>query len=207
MKNRSEASSAASKYLNDGEAYRNGSYKHPIKVENDDDDEVQITKTLYCPKPSASSNKENKPSFFGSLFSRADPKPQSRHESGSSDEKSNPYQYLSQIRGGNLRTRLHNTEKQSNSSLSYTDKPYLRPSSIPTKERNLASNFIFNKLIPFVSHLGLQLSKILPYVVIIIFTVIILQYVRMKLFTNQKLASSAPTNKDKFVPLTENRLG
>ena len=196
IKNRHEPSSIASKYLNDIE-YTGTTYKRPIKVENDDDDEVQITKTSYCPRPNPTSNKENKPSssFFGSLFTRS-----SKQHIEPSKTDDNPYQYLSQIRGGNLRTRLHNTDKPV-----INEKPNLRPASLPTKEPNFLSNLFFNRLVPFVSHLGLQLSKILPYLVIIIFTVIILQYVRMKVLTNNNAASSSSSkSSSKFVPLTDN---
>jgi hypothetical protein len=194
-KNRHEPSSIASKYLNDIE-YTGTTYKRPIKAEHDDDD-VQITKTSYCPRPNPASNKENKPSFFGSLFTRGS-KQQQPIEPSKSDDVDNPYQYLSQIRGGNLRTRLLNTEKPA-----VNEKPNLRPASLPTKEPNFVSHLLFNRLVPFVSHLGLQLSRILPYLVIIIFTVIILQYVRMKVLTSNSAASSSSKSSSKFAPLTD----
>ncbi|CAF0825336.1 unnamed protein product [Brachionus calyciflorus] len=70
------------------------------------------------------------------------------------------------------------------------------PDSTKPATPNKISVFFSQKFIPFVSHSWVQLSKILPYLVLFIFTIIALQYVRVKFsqetfsFVKQMFSSS-----------------
>lgn len=133
---------------------------------NADSNDKTQTEVLYCPKPK---------SLLDSIKSKFSAKSDSTQASRKTSKAGNtsadsPFILLNQIRGGG---NISNSQQPT----------YL----IPKKE---AHNDRFAKLFAFISKTGLQLSKVLPYLVLIIFTVIILQYARMKFNFGQPTLSS-----------------
>jgi len=131
----------------------------------------ETTKTLHCPRP------ETKPvSLFGSIKSKLfNTKPveisstQRDLNSGSSGSSEEPYDMLKQIRGGRS---LHRNAEINNHEHLNTN---IRKSS--------DENFLTN-ISSFISNVGLQISKLLPYLVFLIFALIIIMYLRMKMNSN-----------------------
>lgn len=123
---------------------------------------VPESKTLYCPRQSTKRAERN--SIFDSIkskFTLGSPSNVNSEEIKSSS-KINPTSRIS--------PRIAKNENV--------------PTPTPVKELGFAdkfSSFIQNRIFPFVSHLWLQFSKLLPYLVLMIFTIIALQYVSMKL--------------------------
>ena len=128
-----------------------------------------ITQILYCPKPAVVTKPKT---LIETIKERLTPKPTKSPKARSA------FALLSQIRNGSKPQPVEVELDAANST-------YLTPKKeIPSK-----LNHIFTQ----VSNIGLQLAKILPYIVFIIFTVIILQYVRMKFHADD--VGPASTNK------------
>jgi hypothetical protein len=94
---------------------------------------------------------------------------------------------------GFLKYRNRNLEQSNDKSSSTYLSPKINDQRLKTNT-NYFSNYILS-FFRIISNFGLQLSRLLPYLVIIIFTIILLQYVRMKFFTNDnKIESNIPLN-------------
>ena len=148
---------------------------------------VETVSTLYCPRP-AESKPSTRSSFmdvFKSTFTR------SVQPTTSQVDTDSPYYQLSQIRGGHadLRNRLANRNK-ANPDVEPIAAP-LKPKKAhptPIKEPNSflswVSSFFQRRVMPAVSYAGLKFSQLLPYIVFIIFTIIVLEYARVKFINN-----------------------
>ena len=130
------------------------------------------TRTVYCPKPASSRSSIfgtfKLPSFCGG----------GSGSTSAQQVKTNTYGHQSSAKVGNAGAA--NSEPVQ----------YLTP--VPSKEES--GSVLRTRIVPFVSHVGLQLSKLMPYLIIVIFTVIALQYARMKWTSVDDLysASSSP---------------
>lgn len=137
--------------------HQNGGYR-------DTGAEQSMTQTLYCPKPV--SNAKSK-TFMETIKARLTP---GRYNNSGSNLQPSASTLLNQIRGGG-QIKRPGVETDPNST-------YLTP------KKETPSDSKFSKFVALISNVGLQISKILPYIVFVIFTVIILQYVRMKFYSN-----------------------
>ncbi len=140
----------------------------------------ETTKTLHCPKPHSMS--ETKPvSLFGSIkskFFNAKPVVES-------SENANPYDVLKQIRGSHLKSYNNNNNNgpiiMNNNEQHLTN---IRKTTSANEDTFLSS------IGTCVSNLGLTISKLLPYLVIIIFFLITIMYLRMKMINDPGQSSS-----------------
>ena len=124
---------------------------------------------------------ENKPDivYSGTYSTKSTNTSSETSNKGHFFDKTNNYNNESNLSGGFL-TKRNNPAKKTNDNPSYT---YLSPTSGDQRSKNYFSSS-FLSFFRIISNFGLQLSRLLPYLVIIIFTIILLQYVRMKFFTN-----------------------
>ena len=127
-----------------------------------------------CPKQGG------KKSFLGSLKTRLFSDSILSSNLREEDEERNPYDISKTTR----RAPLHRNDEKNEHPIGSPSKSTQIYKDTNSNIFQSINNFFQNKLTPFISHCGLQISKILPYLVIILFTLITLQYLRMKFLTD-----------------------
>jgi hypothetical protein len=154
---------------------------------------VETVSTLYCPR-AAVEPKPARSSFmdvFRSTFARGSSNPSTSSVTVDTDS---PYYQLSQIRGGraDLRNRAGRTTA-SQLDLARPEpvmpqaaakKAYPTPVKEPSSILAWMSSLYNRRVMPAVSYAGLKLSQLLPYIVFFIFTIIVLEYARVKFINN-----------------------
>ena len=177
IKNRNTNNSQSSA-LNDV-VYTGTTYNKPVKIEP-----TISTNTIYCPKA-----KTKEHSFFDTLKSTFTRSNNTNQTEDLHKDKDSPYYNLSQIRGGHadLRNRLGKSEKPTESGIKKT---------IPVKENpaiwTQISTYFQQQISPAFSNLSMHVSKLLPYIIIIIFTIISMEYVRVKFYYTSDLHTPNP---------------
>ncbi len=149
---------------------------------NDSRNNNETIKTNYCPRVSNNDNNAGTTSFFDRLKSKLGlSKKTKKEDETASPVNDSPYYLLSQIRGGHmdLRNRIGKSRSSGQEEESSEDLRLSRwnAHSKPVKESNVFQNRIY----PAFCNMSLQFSKILPYIILIILTIIALEYTRMKL--------------------------
>jgi ribosomal protein S8 len=135
------------------------------------------TQVLYCPKPSVSNKRK---SIFDIFRGNRELRSENRSNADSKQSNVPAYRILNEIRGGRIDIPTINNQNSNTPNEQYL---------LPVKES--ITNKLNAKLFPFITNIGLQLSKLLPYLVAIIFTIIIMQYVRMKFVNSPSSQSDA----------------
>lgn len=155
---------------------------------------ADVTKKLYCPRPVSS---QKKVGFLDSIKSTL--------HFGTGNDASSAASNLSQRSNENTYNEKPDFNLGSRSGL--YDDPIghvdIQPMLPQRRESFSFTNLFFNKFMPLVSKFGLQISNILPYVVIVIFTIILLTYYRVVVNNTENVdlgISSSPSDQTPLAP-------
>ena len=172
MRDKIELDKTISKYRSDIHDILNTAKKPKNTVDTDS------TRTMYCPKaasPGNSSNPTKRVSFFDSLKSSFSLGGHTNAVPTAADAINSPTIGDRDQQSYNLRSR-HSRHRDS--SIPPAESIGHKP-TLPVKEAFSLGHFFRHTIMPFMSQTGMQLSRLLPYLVIILFTIIILTYYRL----------------------------